>query len=701
MTARAGGSRRHFTEAPTALLAACALGLMTSCGGGGGGGADDNIEPQPTSPSIAYSLGAPNAALGQQALAMTFAAPQGNARAVPLAQRALAPLPTGTFVFPTGPDAAGDRLPRIVGDYDRLTERYSDGIGAKLWIDLPASADAHPVALEVARVLQPGDAAGVPASGEIVISHRGDNAKFAGRLRLAFTTVATPVCVAWDAVRDGSFEVERCMTSDALVALWAQPDGSLAIPATVQRAAGAAYAAWARFQGQFELAVAALRMASAQHEALAAAPAGAVAATVLCSLYPPSGRAGAYTLRWLDRNGSGRFDAGDDVRFDATACWQRLDEGGSGPGRTLDGGFELRGYERDMGAAPTYLALAVTDTVDVAGVVTPQATTTLDGGFTARLPGLLAASDIVESYRFDAGNMVAAGGVAARSMAFYADIGDFGFRGLEALIGGATGTRDLGVCGVGGTGRVTLTEGAAPNPVGLSAGDSVRVLLAGCDLGRGGHPRLHSGSVVLNVASVTRGPGADWNVQADARVDLQTVTTDGHTRRLGEFGFRTEHVLGHSYGTGFRPQGYVAGSTLSGVLTAMRNGQPDYQIGCFDAGTFRGTWDWSDFQLRPNQVVKTAGRVFTIGMREGESFVFKADALGRYQPDVAQAGMSPISAPECVPLGVPATGVSGGDNTMVFDAWPAGDGGRVRLQLNGKDGAMITERWADWLTLLR
>jgi hypothetical protein len=82
-------------------------------------------------------------------------------------------------------------------------------------------------------------------------------------------------------------------------------------------------------------------------------------------------------------------------------------------------------------------------------------------------------------------------------------------------------------------------------------------------------------------------------------------------------------------------------------------------------------------------------------------FVFKADALGRYQPDVAQAGMIPISAPECVALGVPATGVGGGDNTMIFDAWPAGDGGRVRLQLNDKAGTMITERWVDWLTLVR
>jgi hypothetical protein len=632
---------------------------------------------------------------------MTVGAPQGGARAVPLARRALAAAPTGSFVFPSGPDGAGDRLPHIVGDYDRLTERYTNGIGAKLWIDLPASADAHPVALEVARVLQPSDlAAGTPGAGEIVVSRRSASADFAGRLRLAFNTGATPVCVAWDAASDGRFEVERCLTGDALVALWASPDASLAVPATVQRAAGATYAAWVRFQGQFELAVAALRIAGAQHDALAAMPAGAVAATVACSVYPPTGHAGAYTLRWLDRNGSGRFDAGDDVRFDATACWQRLEEGDDGPGRTLDGVLELRGYERDVGAAPTYLALALTDTDDVAGVVTPQATTTLDGGFTARLPGLLAAGAMVESYLFDAGNMVAAGGVAARSMAFYPDVGELGFRGLEALIGGATGTRDLGLCG-GGPGTVTLTEGVAPNAAGLSAGDVVRVRLLDCDLGRAGHPQLHSGSLVLTVATVTRGPGTDWAVEADAQLDLQTVTSDGSTRRLGEFGFRVDYVLGHSYDTRFRPQGYVAGRNVSGVLTALRNGEPDYQLGCFDAGTYRGTWDWSDLQLRPNQVVRTAGRIFTIGTRQGESFVLKADALGRYLPDAGQAGMQPISAPECVALGVPASGVGGGDHTMIFDTWPAGDGGRVRLQLNGPSGAMVTERWVDWLTLVR
>lgn len=694
-------SRDKGIRVRNAMRGVICAAALAACGGGGGGGDDGGTVPQPSSPAIVYGVGAPSAALGQQPLALVVESGV-TGRKTPMNSRPLASTPSGTFVFPSGPDAAGETLPKISGDYDRLTQSYTQGLASKLWIDLPASADAHPVALEVARVLQPSDtSSGLPQSGEILVTRRTPSAEFGGRLRLAFNAGATPVCLGWDAARDGSYEVERCLSPEALAALWASPDAGLAVPATVQRAAGATWAAWARFAAQFEFAVSALRIAGAQQDALAAAPAGAVAATITCSVYPPSGQAGGYTMRWLDRNGSGRFDAGDDVRFEATRCWERLLEGDAGPGRTLDGVLELRAYERDVGAAPTYVGLAVTDTEDVGGVVTPQSTTTLDGGITVRLPGLLAASAPVESYLFDAGNMVAAGGVAARSMTFYPDIGDFAFRGLEALMGGATGTRALGLCGNGGTSTVTLTEGPVPNDTGLSAGDTVRVLLLNCDLGRGGNPRLHDGGVVLTIAGVTRGPGTDWSVEADAKVDLQTVTNDGSLRRLGEFGLRVGYVLDHSYSAAFRPQGYVAGQSVSGVLSGLRNGEPDYQMGCFNAGIYRGTWAWSDFQLQPNQVVKTAARVFTLGTRQGESFIFMADALGRYAPDVGQSGMQPISAPECVALGVPPTGVGGGDNAMIFDAWPAGDGGRVRLQLNGPDGTMITERWVDWLTLVR
>lgn len=686
------------------MQAALCATALAACGGGGGGDGEAH-PPPPSPPTIAYGLDAPSQALGQPALALTLS-PATTVLANALkGDRVLAAPTAETFVLASGPDAAGDALPRISGDYDRLTQSYTQGLASKLWIDLPASADAHPVALEVTRVLQASAmATSPPQSGEILVTRRPPSAEFSGRLRLSFHAGPTPVCLGWDAAGDGSYEVERCLSASALRALWAAPDAGLGLPVTVQRAAGATWAAWSRFTAQFEFAVAALRIAAAQHDALAAAPATAVAATIACSVYPPSGQAGHYSVRWLDRNGTGRFDSGDDVRLEASGCWQRLTEGDSGPGRLLDGALELRAYERDVGAAPTYLGFTVIDTEDVAGIVTPQGSAVLHGGYSARLPGLLAANEPVQAYRFDAGNLLAAGGVAARSMSFYADIGDFAFRGLQALVGGATGTQALDLCGNSGNGgasTVTLTEGPAPNNAGLSAGDTVRVVLVRCDRGRGGSPRLHEGSVVLSIAGVATGPGTDWTAQADVQVDLETVSAEGSQRRLGQFGLQSSYVLGHSYSNAFRPQGYATGRTVSGVLTGLRNGEPDYQIGCFDASTFRGTWDWSDQQLKPNQVVKSAGRVFTIGMRQGESFLFKADALGRYLPDVAQAGLSPISAPECLALGVPANGVSGGDNTMIFDAWPAGDGGRVRLQLNGPGGGLLGERWVDWLALVR
>lgn len=706
MQARGTGmTRAHCRRAGQAWARVGSMALLlAACGGGGGGGVVEE-EPPVTSPSIEYAVGAPSTGLGQQPLTISLAAPTGARPAVALAAKRATILPGGVFGFPAGPDGAGDLLPRIAGSYDRLTGRYTQGLGTKLWIDLPASAGSHAVALEVSRVLQAdaGFAAGDPGSGEMLITRRTPTAEFGGRLRLAFNASAAPVCLGWDAARDGSYEVERCMSGDAVAALWQTPDVTLAIPEAVQRAAGASHAAWARFAVQFELAVTALRMATDQHDVLAAAAPGASAATVSCGLYPPSGSAGQFTMAWLDRNGSGRFDSGDDVRFVARDCWNRLDEGGSGPGRLLDGTLELRGYERDTAAAPTFVALQITETADVGGVPMPQSAQTVDGGFTMRLPGLTAAGSAVASYLFDAGNMVAAAGVAARSTSFYADIGDLAFQGLRAALTGPRAPQDLGLCGnagAGGTSTMTFEEGPAPNTAGLSEGDAVRLTLVRCDVGRGGYARLLDGSLVFTVWKVTVGPAPDWAIETNLALDLQATTPAGHTRRLGEMGLDAGFVLGHSYLVRFRSQSLSAAQSVSGVLTALRNGVLDYQIGCFDASYYRGAWAWSDHQLLPGQVVKTAGRVFTIGMRQGEAFVFKADEYGRYLPDVALASLTPISAPECVALGVPASGVGGGDNTLVLDAWPAGDGGRVRLQLNGRDGAALTEHWVDWLSLM-
>jgi hypothetical protein len=646
---------------------------------------------------VAYGIGAPQASLAQQPMAIAPVAGMGASASI----RAAAALVAEGFYFPSGPDNAGDALPKVSGTFDTLTAAYDQALASKLWIDLPAGAGAYQVAVAVAQMLLSGTAADGPTAGELVITPRQTYADLAGRIRLRFNASATPACVAWDSEPNGTYETESCLSFADLVALWQAPQPGLPLPVAVQRAASATYTGWTRFHAQFDFSVGALLVAEANYDALRAAAAQATAVTVNCSVYPPTGGAGSYTLAWSDRNGSGRFDTGDDVRFVATDCWTRMEgEPNPGAGQLLAGTFELRGYERNVGAAPTFAGLRVTTTAEVGGVIVPQEAIEITGGFGIRAPGITASAGEVAAYDFTPANVLAAGSVAARSMTYYKDVGDLAYQALAAIRTSTTTPRNLGLCANAGTSTLTFAEGAS-YPAGLSDGDTVTLALTNCNLGSAANPAIMDGTLRLTVWGMTAGPGTDWSMQTNARLDLQTVTTRGTARRLGEFGLRVDYVLGHSFLAGFRPQSYSATETLGGVLTAMENGALAYQLGCFDASTFRGTAAASDYQLKPNHVVKTANRVFTIGMRMGELFLFKLDGAGNYYPDIALAAMLSISAPECVALGVPVNGVTGGDTNIQFDTWPAGDGDTVRLRLYDRNNTLLREESTRWSVLVQ
>lgn len=663
--------------------------LLAACAGGGGDG-----EPVPPDDRVIVDIGAPQAALAQSPLNIeVLAAPTGAAQRRPLAAAA------ESFDFPTGPDEDGRRLPQIGGIFDPLTQQYDGDLGSRFWLDLPASAGAYKVALIVASIIQGTGATvgGAPTAGELWITPREAYADLPGRIRLRFAAGATPVCVAWDREADGTVEAETCTTFAALAAWWQAPQGTLALPLAVQRVAAASYAGWMRLYAQFDIGVGALQMAETHRDALLAAAAGAAAVTLDCSVPAPATAAGRLVLRWLDRNASGRFDTGDDVRFEAAGCWNRLDETG-GAGRRFDGAFELRGHERGVGAAPTFLALTITDTEDIGGVVTDLASVRAEGGFTLHAPGIDGNGLEVTAYPFSADNLVAAGTVAARSIDFYPDVADLAYPLLDAA---RTDTiaRDLGLCRNDGQSAFAYSDGAAP--AGLSPGDTVTLTLTGCDIGNALHARLVDGTIALTVQALLPGTAPDWEIRADARIDLLRSDARGTLQRRGEFGLSVAFVLGHSMQVGFRPEGYGSASALDGVLSGIENGALAYRIGCFAANYFRGTWADSDYQVLPNQVVRTANRVFTIGMRQGESFLFRHAADGSVYADIGLAGLLPISAPECVPLGVPASGVSGVDTTMQFDTGPGGDGDRVRLGLYDRSGVLLHETTSSWQALGR
>ncbi len=685
---------------PTTLAAAVVL--VAACGGGGGGGEEE--PPPPPSDTITYGIGGPRSTLGQSPLSIDLA-PAGTSATQTALRARRTVLSTGEgYSYPAGPDDHGDTLPQISGSFNTLTQSYDEALGSRLWIDLPASAGGYRVALQVSRVLQSaGSLAADVSAGEIVVTPREAYADFSGRLRLSFGGAGGAVCLGWDAAADGSYEAEQCMTVAQLGDLWSAPQTGWAIPAGVQRAAAASHGGWRRFYEQFDLSVGAMRIAAAHHASLLASTAGATAARVDCGVDPQSGLVGQIAISWLDRNGNGRFDTGDDVRLQSTDCWNPLEEESTGAGRRFDGVLELRAYEPDAAAAPTFVNLLVTEFAEVEGVVSAQGSHQIDGGFSLRVPGLSAGSDAVASYRFSTDNMAAAGAVAARSMTFYPDIADLAYQALDAARLHAAGTRtSLPLCSNGGSATVTWDEGPAPNASGLSAGDRVTITLDECDLGPAGNARVASGQLLMPVWGYTPGAGTDWTVQANLMIDLRTTTARGSTQRVGETGLELRYVLGHSFAAAFRPESKSATQSINGVLTAFENGAIAYQVGCYAADYYRGTWALSDYQLRPNQVVKTSNRVFTIGTREGESFLFKADGAGNFAPDVALATMLPISAPECVALGVPAKGVSGGPTYMHFDAGAAGDGGRIDLRLyDAANDALLKTLVTDWSTLTR
>jgi hypothetical protein len=677
--------------------------LLAACGGGGGGGDDADAQGDVITPStVDFAIGGLRTDLGQTPLGIDLTPPAARI-AIAAVYTPAADFSDESFHYPVGPDTAGDALPKITGTYDTLTGVYDGGLNSKLWINLPASAGNYQVSLQVSQVLRSMQsfAGGELTAGEIVIAPRQSYPDFAGRLRLRFSVSATPVCIGWDSDANGSYESEQCLTLDAFNALWAAPRQELPIPLAAQRAAAAAYYGWRMFYERFDFSVGALGIAETYFDALGAAPAGTTAVTVPCAIYPPTGTAGSYSIGWVDRNGSGRLDNGDDIRFDAGECWLPMEgEQDSGAGQIVDGRFELRGYERNIGAAPTFVELYIAETSEVGGVVTPGATQLVDGGYYLRAPGITAGgSDELEGYHFTPDNLVAAASVAAASMDFYPDVGDLAYNAMAAVRTSTATPQSLALCTNGGTSRLTFTEGPSPpHAAGLSEADTVTLTLVNCDMGTVENPKIMDGSLRLTIWGVTLEPEPDWSMVANARIDLQTATRRGSIQRSGEFGIAVSYVLGHSYEINFQPESHTNSETLGGVLTAIENGRLAYQIGCFGVNYYRGTWDQSDYQLLPNGVVKANNRVLTIGVRMGEVFNFKHMQENVY-PDQAIAGLMSISAPECIALGVPATGVSGGETRIEFDTWPADDGDRIALRLYDRDNSLLDDVVTSWAEL--
>jgi hypothetical protein len=675
-------------------------GVLAIISSGRGGGGDDGNGEVPSSGAVTYSLGAPNSALGQTPMTIDLGA---AASPTAVSSRVFAAASAESFSYPSGPDNSGDTLPKISGSFDTLTLLFTQALNSKLWLDLPASAGGYQMTIVVTEIAQPTVAinAGELMAGKLELTPRQSYADLSGRIQLTFSTDATPVCIGWDSDGDNTDDSRECMDYAEFNGLWKSPDASLSLPLAVQQAAAASYAGWALFYEQFGFSVTAMRIIETYYAELQNSATDTVASTIACELYPPTATIGSYSLSWHDRNGSGSFDNGDDVLLTGSDCFSS-DDFGDNAGNIISGTLELRGYERNVGAAPTFVDFAVTPNRWVDDDVVPQNTLTFNGGFTLQAPGIVNSTTQVRAYVFTADNMMAAAALAASTTNFYPDLTTLSYSALNALRAiteSPNASQDLGLCRNGGTSSLIWQEGASPYPSGLSEGDTATLTLINCDTGTAVEAKVMDGTLTMTLSNVAQGDPTSWLMEANVKLDLQTVTASGSSRRLGEFSLNLSTADSVNYQALYRAQSASTSENVNGVLSTIVGGQLEYQLGCFDVTLEFNPAMPDSYTLIPFSVVKRANRIFSTQTDIGYPLRFVLGAEGWY-PDSGSMVLLGFSAPECVVLGVPPTGLSGGDNAVLLETQANDYVDNIVLKLfelatPEVTSSLITTTWSD------
>ena len=388
-------TRPFVTNAPRfALLALIAAGGVAAIIGSGGGGGGDEGGPESVPTTVSYAIGAPQTSLGQTEMTLTL----GGAN---------------VLTFRKGPDGSTE-LPKAGGTFDILSSAMTADPGSKLWLDLPLAVQSAKISVSVADKLE-WSLGNEPSAGTLTITPRsGDTSGLTGTVRLRFNVdcegTVQPFRVDWDSDNNGTFEQHACYAGDAFSDLWSGA-GDL-----YKRVASAAYLGWSSLYSEFEFTVQAMRGVETNYDAIAA---GSVV-SVPCNLYPPTQTAGGYALSRIDSNSNGQFDTGDTVRMTASGCW--INNPDDPEDLRIDGMFDLRYYARNQGAAPTFLSMTLTQTLEYpAGTFTDKGTIGLSGGFTLEAPGIApsATGGAIGAFNFTNGNMLNAARIAASSATFF------------------------------------------------------------------------------------------------------------------------------------------------------------------------------------------------------------------------------------------------------------------------------------------
>ena len=622
-------TRKAFNNAArlalVALVVAGGVAAIIGSGGGGGGDGDDG-GPVSVPTTVSYTIRAPQTSLGQTEMTLALG---GN----------------NTLTFKKGPDGSTE-LPKTSGTFDILSGAMTAYTESKLWLDLPQAVASAKVSVSVSEKLEwyLGDE---PSAGALTITLRsGDISGLAGTIRLRFKVdcegTVQPFRVEWDSNNDGTFEQHACYSADAFPDLWSGAGAPL-----YARVASGAYLGWSSLYTGFQFTLEAMRRIENSYDDIAQLPPGAAnPVTVSCNLYPPAQAAGSYGLNWHDWNISGTFNAGDMVRMTAGDCW--INNPGDPEDPRINGTLELRSYVRNQGAAPTFVGMSLTLTLEnPPGTFTDQGTVVLNGGFTLVAPGIVpsATSGPIGAFNFTNGNMLAAARIAASSAAFFPPTSQVMLAVVERLRTGGTPPFNLNICQNSPNGTATLLWADLGSP-GLSAGDSASLGLGNCDL----DGTLTTGHIVYDFTGVTP-------ISASADVTLQGLTTISTTKSGGFSGKMSVEVIVNA---GTRTVEHKPGAA-NGVITATVSGQNAWQLGCFDV-IYGDSGSGTAYTLINPSVLKASNKIMSIA---GGSSLFLQFQLGT--PDVLNFGgftLLSISLPECAALGVP-NGVGDSDGNYV------------------------------------
>jgi len=609
------------------LTLVVAGGIATIIGSGGGGGGDDG-GPSGSAPTIvSYAIDAPQTSLGQTEMTLNLGS--GN-----------------ILTFKKGPDGSTN-LPKATGTFDILSAAMTADPGSKLWLDLPLAAASAKVSVSATQKVEwyLGDE---PLAGTLTITPRSDDISgLAGTVRLRFKVdcegTVQPFRVEWDGNNDGTFEQHACYSGDEFPDLWTGAGDLYA------RVASAAYLGWSSLYSEFEFTVEAMRGVESNYDDIAQRPSGTSnPVTVSCNLYPPLGHAGSYSLKWGDNNASGHFDIGDTVQMVASDCW--INNPSDPEDLRINGTLELRSYARNQGAAPTFVGMNLTQTLEnPAGTYADQGTAVLNGGFTLNAPGIApsATAGGIGPFNLTNGNMFTAARIAASSAAFFPPESQLTLEVIKRLRAGGTQPFSLSVCGNSPNGTATLLWSDLGSP-GFSAEDTASLQLGNCDL----DGTLTTGTIEYTFTAVTLN---QTSTTASAEVNIPSLATVSTTKSGGFSGKMSVEVDSATRTVVHRP------GAANGVITATVSGQNAWQLGCFDV-RYQDGGPGTPYGLVNPGVIKASNKIISI---TGGGSLFLQFQLGT--PDYVNYGgftLVSFSLPECAALGVP-NGVGDSDGNYV------------------------------------